>query len=260
MPHRLDRLAISYQLSFEAPFHCGSGLPRGLLDRAVQRDARGLLFVPGSTLKGVLRERCEQLARLFGVTPVSPHDERAALEEFDSQQWMSRLFGSRLYPGSLCFDDALMVAEDQSIFRGGGKQEADREGPDAQPTHLPQVTERTQVSLSRRTRTARPGFLFSSEYGLPGLRFAGEISGYLNDIPVDSEDARSPTYALLLLVAGLLSIERLGGNRSAGAGRCRLEINSLDVGGVPMKVKDCLEQIEYLALLEYALAEEEAPA
>ena len=77
---------------------------------------------------------------------------------------------------------------------------------------------------------------------------------------MDSEDARSPTYALLLLVAGLLSIERLGGNRSAGAGRCRLEINSLDVGGVPMKVKDCLEQIEYLALLEYALAEEEAPA
>ena len=32
------------------------------------------------TLKGVLRDRCAQIARLYGLDPASPHDEHRALE------------------------------------------------------------------------------------------------------------------------------------------------------------------------------------
>ena len=38
-----------------------------------------------------------------------------------------------------------------------------------------QTSERTQVSLSRRTGAAKPRMLFSSELGLTDLRFEGEI-------------------------------------------------------------------------------------
>ena len=60
-----DFINIAYQIQFETPFHLGTGLRRGLLDRSVCRDVNGYLYIPGSTLKGVLREKCEQIARVF---------------------------------------------------------------------------------------------------------------------------------------------------------------------------------------------------
>src|SRR5690348_6969874 len=62
---RNDRLRLDYKLTFTTPFHCGTGLRAGLVDRTVRRDHEGYLYIPGSTLKGVLRERCEQVARLY---------------------------------------------------------------------------------------------------------------------------------------------------------------------------------------------------
>ncbi len=41
MPLRTDRVVVRYEITFEAPFHCGTGLPRRLVDRSVQRDATG---------------------------------------------------------------------------------------------------------------------------------------------------------------------------------------------------------------------------
>src|SRR5579875_3512909 len=60
-----DRIQITYELTFDTLFHCGTGIREGLIDRTVVRDSKGYLYVPGSTFKGILRERCEQLARLY---------------------------------------------------------------------------------------------------------------------------------------------------------------------------------------------------
>ncbi len=59
---RTDRLEVSYDLTFETPFHFGTGLRVGLVDRTVVRDHDGYLYVPGSTIKGVVREQCDWLA------------------------------------------------------------------------------------------------------------------------------------------------------------------------------------------------------
>lgn len=240
MPLRTDRVVVRYEITFEAPFHCGTGLPRRLVDRSVQRDATGYLFVPGSTIKGLVREACEQIVRLFGVESASPHDEQAAIREFEGTHWLSCLFGSRLHPGTLCFDDALLVAEDRAFFGGAGGG-----------TYLSQqVSERTQVSLSRLTRTAKPGLLFSSEFGVPGLRFAGEIAGTITDFAM--EDAPDTTYALVLLVAGLLSVDHVGSSRSRGAGRCQIRTTAIQVNGRDVEAKDCLQWLEQLEYLTYA--------
>src|SRR6266566_678685 len=62
---RTDRVQIDYTLAFETPFHFGTGTRIGLIDRTVVRDAEEYLYVPGSTIKGVVREHCEQLARFY---------------------------------------------------------------------------------------------------------------------------------------------------------------------------------------------------
>jgi CRISPR/Cas system CSM-associated protein Csm3 (group 7 of RAMP superfamily) len=233
MTERIDRLDLGYTLTFESAFHCGSGLPRLLIDRAVRRDAEGYLFVPGATVKGALRDCCEQIARVFGLEARSPHDENAALGEYTARDSLSRLFGSRLHPGQLFIDDLEMQGADRN-FLGSSLSL--------------QTSERTQVSLSRRTGAAKPKMLFSSELGLTDLRFEGGIYGYISDVPINDRPD-SPTFAEVLLVAGLMSMDRIGGNKSTGIGRCRMEVVSLSVNG---QSHDPADWLESLADLEYA--------
>lgn len=246
MPRRRERIAMDYQLTFQASFHCGTGLPAGLIHRSVQRDAEGFLMVPGSTVKGAVRERCERLARLFGLMVTSPHAP-AGLEEFRPRSSpVYALFGSRTHAGTLFFDDAKLSVESRDFFR---PHDAPRL---AAAYRRWQVQERTQVSLSRLTRTARPGALFTSEYGIQGLVFDGRIYGAVEDLSLPEQES---TFALVLLVAGLLMVDCLGGGRSTGAGRCAVGISSVRVDG---QRKDSAELLKGLGDLElYDLVAEE---
>ena len=224
MPAQRERIHLRYTLTFTAPFHCGTGLRAGLIHRTVQRDADGWLVIPGSTIKGVVRDGCERVARLFDLEVSNPHAPRD-LEEFKPPASpLVALFGSRTRPGTLFFDDATLTEEWRALFQ-------DERDSQRTPTFQRwQVQERTQVSLGRLTRTAQPGRLFTSEHGIPGLTFEGEIAGVITDY---STEVGKPSLALILLLAGLQLVDCLGGNRSAGAGRCWLEIGSLTVNGKP---------------------------
>lgn len=58
---------IQYTLTFFAPWHCGSGLSSGAdLDAVVIKDENGLPFVPGKTIKGLVREAIEVIRSLNG--------------------------------------------------------------------------------------------------------------------------------------------------------------------------------------------------
>src|SRR5712691_674181 len=105
MAERTDRIQISYDLLFETPFHCGTGIREGLIDRTIVTDNHGYLYVPATTFKGVLREHCEQFAHLYaeGHTLAdrvsSPHDKQAALYDLGGTITMiTRVFGSPIYP------------------------------------------------------------------------------------------------------------------------------------------------------------------
>ncbi len=54
---------IEYEIEFFTDWHCGSGLAAGAdLDATVLKDKMGLPFVPGKTIKGLLREAVEILS------------------------------------------------------------------------------------------------------------------------------------------------------------------------------------------------------
>ena len=53
---------IRYKVEFHADWHCGSGLAAGAdVDALVVKDKDGLPFIPGKTLKGLLREAIEEI-------------------------------------------------------------------------------------------------------------------------------------------------------------------------------------------------------
>ena len=122
MEPRTDRIEIEYTLTFATLFHCGTGIREGLADRTVVRNNQGYLYVPGSTFKGVLRERCEQLARAYIQDTqekqriASPHNAEVALLNLGRKPTMiTRIFGAQNVPGSLFFDDARQSEEDTLI-------------------------------------------------------------------------------------------------------------------------------------------------
>ncbi len=246
---KTEHIQIDYELTFTSAFHFGTGMRGGLVHRLVARDADGFLYVPGSTLKGALRERCEQLAKLFDLQITSPHTEDFREANRRDPDIVARIFGSRFMPGQVYFDDAQMTQSTRDLF------ETDTE-------HLKsklqawQVERRTQVSLSRATRTAQSGMLFTSEYGVPNLIFEGSIVGLLAGFPLGSDKGNKGTYSLLLLLAGLKSLDRLGGSKSSGAGQVVCQLTDCKVDGqvtAPDNLIKRLEEIEY-----YWLVREEA--
>ena len=56
---------ITYTIEFFSYWHCGSGLSAGAdVDSLVIKDAKGMPFVPGKTIKGLIREAAETLTCL----------------------------------------------------------------------------------------------------------------------------------------------------------------------------------------------------
>lgn len=58
---------IRYTIQFYSPWHCGSGLSAGAdLDALVIKDKNKMPYIPGKTLKGLIREAVEDYATLSG--------------------------------------------------------------------------------------------------------------------------------------------------------------------------------------------------
>jgi CRISPR/Cas system CSM-associated protein Csm3 (group 7 of RAMP superfamily) len=256
---KIDRLQLNYDLTFETPFHCGTGLRVGLIDRTILHDHDGYLYVPGSTLKGCVREQCEQLARLYEELDgemreriASPHEKQKALWAIGHPITMvTRIFGSPHSPGRLFFDDARQTEKDKQQYDGSEKEKGKYKNLQATPY--------TQVRIDRPTRTAVPGALYTSEFGTRDVTFEGSITGWLACTAIETLGG-IPTYSLLLLLAGLQMIERLGGNKSAGKGRCSITIKQLMINGTQCEGLwpswlDHLETLSYYST--YAAGQEE---
>lgn len=88
---------IKYEIEFYSNWHCGSGLAAGAdVDALVIKDSNGLPYVPGRTLKGLLREAIsilsddkDTISTIFGVSG----DE-------DNHQIGSSFFGNATLPST----------------------------------------------------------------------------------------------------------------------------------------------------------------
>lgn len=181
----------------------GGSAPVALgVDRATMRRQDGTVLVPGSGVKGRLRNGCEQVAPALGVTPcLSPKADlmcpHHGLRKGEPTRYcmVCEIFGSPWLPCLLRFSDLLWLAP-----HGISRQDW---------SSLPKTQIRPSVSLSRHRRVAFPQRLFFSDtvFGGSGAAFSGTIEGEL------------PTVRhLALLVLGVHSLYAIGGAKSRGLG------------------------------------------
>jgi CRISPR/Cas system CSM-associated protein Csm3 (group 7 of RAMP superfamily) len=217
-------------MTFESPFHIGTGMSRGLIDRGVARDAGGYLYIPGATIKGILREKCEQLAvsALFHneeAEPSIPSPHLEHVREFANMPTLvERIFGSRFRPGTVFFDNATMATETSEQIV---------------PFKQHQVEVRTRTSISRQRGTVQEQALFRSEYGIRDLAFRGTIAGTVEG----SALTKNICAPVVLLAAGLRLFDRIGANKSVGMGKFAFQVvdDAMKVGAVYKTLDELIE-------------------
>lgn len=228
-------IKIALDLHFISKWHAGSGESSLSIDRLIQRDARGWPFIPGSTLKGMVRENCEKLSRTLNFSePADPHqidlkiqDRFQRLDKLESP--VDRIFGNKYQSGNLFFRDARL---------------------DTPPPPHYFVRNQSRTSVYRVLGTAREHHLFSSEYVAP-MTLSTLIEGYHRKMICFKGDT---PYEYCMLIAGIMSLERLGGDKSTGSGKVRIQINSIEYNGISL---DKESVFEYLDEELYRLTKEE---
>ena len=222
-----NRIHLTYTITFESPFHIGTGMSQGLIDRGVARDAGGFLYIPGSTIKGILREKCEQLAACSILEETAPDQIPSPhllhLRSFaKTPTLVESIFGSRFREGAVYFDNASLIerTSDQGLGKDffTGREKEDR--LTRQHIQQLQVETRTRTSISRQRGTVQEQALFRSEYGIRDLAFAGSIYGSVEG-PGISAEICAP---VVLLAAGLRLFDRIGANKSVGMGKLAFQV------------------------------------
>jgi CRISPR/Cas system CSM-associated protein Csm3 (group 7 of RAMP superfamily) len=218
--------------------YIGTGFSRGLVNRTVVRNRDGLVYVPGSALKGKVREACESLARLYEITDCrAPRPGSSPAHQADCL--ICRMFGAPAQPSRLRWRSAQLTQEWMNALKPanvGG-------------TVYGQTLTRTQVQLSRRRGMAAEAHLYTSEYTLENLTFISSpaIEGYLALTPVTGEPGLF--YEVILLLCGLKMLATIGGSVSRGAGQCSVTLpEKIQIGEQEMEIEHYLNNLEYLYL------------
>ena len=225
-------IRIELSLHFRSKWHAGSGESGFAADRLLQRDSRNRPFIPGSTLKGVVRESCERLSRTLGFPePTDPHNSDLTVQDTfyplrELESPVDRIFGTKYETGNLFFSDARLK----------------------DPPPFKYTMEQSRVSMYRMLGTSREHHLFSTEYAsCPGAvedgpRFETVIEGYHSDLVCLGKG--DPPYAYCLLIAGIMNMDRLGGDKSTGAGEIGVVFDSIAYKGNPMAVEDIFDYLD----------------
>lgn len=191
-------------------WHIGCGAGRtGDIDSLVQRDLEGLPYIPAKTLTGIWRDACE-------IVALSLDNQ----QETNWQQWVDYLFGD---------------------------QPAERNRPTLKTIEFPRPAAlsiraaylpknlrallKDKPQLKEALTFVKPGIQIEPESGCAKedfLRFeemvrGGTILEAECELNLPENDAQQCA-AYALLIAGTQLVERLGGKRRRGAGKCQLVV------------------------------------
>jgi len=189
----------------------GFGLAR-LVDQTTVRDADGVVFIPGATVKGRLRSICKRLAlstdahyHKAGTTICQAQGDTdwapALCKTPETKCIICSIFGSPLFPSPYRFSDFVLQTDeaDAMRLRNGFRLM----GPKADAEWL------TRVRKNRYTNVAEAQAFFCLEQASgQAKKFIGAMTG-----PV------LPPLEETLLKDGLRALTHLGGGRSRGLGK-----------------------------------------
>ncbi len=181
---------INYTITFYSPWHCGSGLSAGAdVDALVVKDENGMPFVPGKTLKGLIREAIENYISMSSDT------------EEDIVKTVEKTFGricdntNESTMGSAHFSNAVLCLREYNAIVGNNLQK-----------YL--YSKLTTTAIDDKG-IAKDHSLRSEEVVVPCTLYA-DITG----VPENIHEILTKSFGL---------IKRLGQKRNRGLGRCDIK-------------------------------------
>lgn len=220
---------FSIRLTMLSDWHVGSGAGRpGQVDRLLVRDADDLPYVPAKSLRGIWRDACERLALGLDGGKVGPWCSFVDLL-FGSQPALGKQdpTGRHSDPANAPLASALLVRPARIEGRLRHALLANRRLCAAITFVKP------GVSIDPASGVAREDFLRFEEMGRVNTVLEARCVLHL------PEGERLAQAAAAMLVAGMALIERLGGKRRRGAGRCCVRL--VDPVITPQQAADWLE-------------------
>lgn len=183
---------VKYSITFFSDWHCGSGLTSGSdLDSLVVKDNKGLPFIPGKTLKGLLKEAAEEMTSLEGKNP-------------EETKFITEMFG---YFDGKAKEDSKIHSKGQAFFTNAVLPE---ELYHAASSGLQPFFYRSKPSTAiEDTGIARKHSLRRMETTIP-CRLEATI--------LNVEETYLPE-----LHRCMMWVKRLGQNRHRGLGRCIIQ-------------------------------------
>lgn len=193
---------IKYKIEFFSDWNCGSGLSAGAdVDALVIKNNLGLPFVPGKTIKGLLRDAAydlidtevskvdiDLLTKCFGLAPVKTTDKEETSVE----------------PALSFFTNVQLAADIQNYFENAEKNPSIANKKESFYRKI------SSTKIDSKTGVAEKHSLRKIQVSIP-LELYGEIQNV-------------PSECIEGLAQCMKMIKRLGTSRNRGFGRCKLEI------------------------------------
>lgn len=226
----MHKIKLDISINLTSRWHAGAGEGSLTVDRNIRRDSFNKPYIPGSTLKGIIRESCERLSRTLGLgEPSDPHDSNIQDKNLFgpielSTHPVDALFGNK-YEGSDLFVRNAKLAFGNKIG----------------------TFELARTSISRARRTSRDGHLFNSEYAQPCI-FRTSINGFHRNLV--SELGVLP-FAYSILIAGILNIDRIGSDKSTGCGAVEFKLEEIAYNDRIISPEEALTFLSDTELADY---------
>ncbi len=182
---------------------------------------REVAYIPGSSLKGLIRSACEFIARSCGIYVCKTLGKESCSERDDTRRVFEEALRHDNYENCLNILRSDKVCLICKMF-GSSLSASLVNVDDAFPEADTPLRVRVCVAIDRNTGAAAYRALYNYEYVEPGIAFRTRIT-CLN----------LPNYALGLLIEGLRCIDmglfKLGGFKSRGLGRVNLRIERVTI-------------------------------
>jgi len=235
----LDKLEVFTRVSGylvnETPLRVGVGREPPLgspVDTAVLRikfaDGRSYPYIPGSSLKGVLRSLAESILRAQGLDIPDPWPKKRGEGQEEELGIEETVEGEKKLDAISCIFGSLNIASHVRIY-------------DAYPVGEPVLFVKTGVGINRDFLGAQPGALFTEEQVAPGTRWSFRMDILNIEVfPQPKNDLGKLLRNLVDLLAN--GFVQVGARRTIGYGVVRLVEGKYEVyrleGGVLKKTQE----------------------
>ncbi len=190
-------MIIHYKIEFHTDWHCGSGLAAGAdVDALVVKDENGMPFVPGKTMKGLIREAVEEIRHLQGKDLNDTELAEAFGSEVEKEKYDVRRGTMFFANAELCKDEYDAIVSNKAarfMYRDIASTAIDENGI-------------AKEHSLRKIEVVVPCTLHGAIYG----------------VPEDLVDEIKKSIGF---------IKRMGQNRNRGLGRCTISSVSVEKEG-----------------------------